>query len=239
MLALIALVIAYLVIAWLVIRRQNGRKKYIMECVGIQIIPLLLSLCVFAVVPKLQRTPKGTINAYEQAFSDIQRLQIISATRNGIEPFEEREKAKITCMELRKEGLLTKISSNSDYHVRNLKHSLPYVVPRAEELLRDIATEFQMLSGTNARFEITSVLRTKEDVIKLQNKNSNATKNSCHLYGTTFDISYASFKVDILNPKSNKELREALSQTLYTLRKEGRCYVKFENKQMCYHITVR
>lgn len=113
------------------------------------------------------------------------------------------------------------------------------MVPKAETLLSDIAREFQVISGTNSRFEVTSVLRTKEDIKKLQGSNANATTNSCHLYGTTFDISYARFRTDVLHPKSNAELREALAQAVYNLREQGRCYVKFEKKQKCYHITVR
>ena len=125
------------------------------------------------------------------------------------------------------------------YYVRGLTHSVPYLVPKAETLLSDIAREFQVISGTNSRFEVTSVLRTKEDIKKLQGSNANATTNSCHLYGTTFDISYARFRTDVLHPKSNAELREALAQAVYNLREQGRCYVKFEKKQKCYHITVR
>ena len=134
---------------------------------------------------------------------------------------------------------LIKISSNSLYYVRNLTHSVPYLVPEAEVLLSDIAREFQAISSPNSRFEVTSVLRTKGDIKKLQGSNANATTNSCHLYGTTFDISYDRFKTDVLHPKSNAELREALSQAVYNLRKQGRCYVKFEKNQKCYHISVR
>lgn len=50
---------------------------------------------------------------------------------------------------------------------------------------------------------------------------------------------YVSFKTDVLHPKNNTELREALSQAVYNMRKQDRCYVKFENNQKCYHITVR
>ena len=52
-------------------------------------------------------------------------------------------------------------------------------------------------------------------------------------------ISHVSFKTDVLHPKNKAELREALSQAVYNMRKQDRCYVKFENNQKCYHITVR
>lgn len=47
------------------------------------------------------------------------------------------------------------------------------------------------------------------------------------------------FKTDVLRLKNNAELREVLSQVVYNMRKQGRCYVKFENNQKCYHINVR
>ena len=56
---------------------------------------------------------------------------------------------------------------------------------------------------------------------------------------TTIDISYVRFGEDSSNPRNLYELRLALAQTLHELRKEGRCYVKIERKQYCYHITVR
>ena len=134
---------------------------------------------------------------------------------------------------------MVEVSSNSLYYVRVLSHCFAFLVPKAEILLADIARDFQTISGTNSRLEVTSILRTKEDISKLQKVNVNATSNSCHCYATTFDISYARFKIDVLHPKTNAELRDALSQAVSNLRKQGRCYVKFEKKQKCYHITVR
>lgn len=124
-------------------------------------------------------------------------------------------------------------------YVRDLTHSIPYVIPKADSLITDIAKSFQEISNSKSRFEITSVLRTKEDIKKLQKNNSLAVKNSCHSYGTTFDISYVNFKHDHFHPKSNKELRKCLAKALRQLQKEGRCYVKKEKNQKCYHITVR
>ena len=59
------------------------------------------------------------------------------------------------------------------------------------------------------------------------------------LDATTVDISYVRFSPDKVRPRNEYELRLALAQTLHELRKEGRCYVKIERKQYCYHITVR
>ncbi len=229
----------YLIVVCLVDRKLSDKTKMVWESVTLHVVPIVMSILLFFIVPKLQPVPKGVITDYERTFCDLQKVQIKVAQANGIQPFNWRNEAKNTCDELTKKGVVAKLSSNSDYHVRVLTHSLPFLVPKAEELLVDIAKSFRKISGTNARFEVTSVLRTKEDVKKLQKHNVNATTNSCHCYGTTFDISYASFKVDMLNPKSNKELRKALAEAIYRLRKEGRCYVKMESAQKCYHITVR
>ena len=131
------------------------------------------------------------------------------------------------------------IESNSKYIVRDLTVSSPYVVPKVEELLDDIAEGFQEKTQSKSRFVVTSVLRTEEDIAKLRKTNVNASSASCHCNATTIDISYVRFGADELKPRNDYELRLALAQTLHELRKAGRCYVKIERKQYCYHITVR
>jgi hypothetical protein len=108
------------------------------------------------------------------------------------------------------------------------------------ELLDDLADRFQERTKSRTRFVVTSVLRTEEDVKKLQRVNGNASSNSCHCNATTIDISYVRFdNKNIAHTRDPYELRLALAEVLYELRKEGRCYVKIERKQYCYHITVR
>ena len=67
-------------------------------------------------------------------------------------------------------------------------------MPKASILLQDIGRNFfdslQVKNIPLTKLLVTSVLRTKEDVRKLRRYNHNATENSCHLYGTTFDIAY-------------------------------------------------
>ena len=92
---------------------------------------------------------------------------------------------------------------------------------------------------------VTSVLRTKEDVKRLRRRNGNASENSAHFYGTTFDISYKRFsKVEDpdgrpMQDVSSDTLKLVLSEVLRDLRKEEACYVKYELKQGCFHITAR
>lgn len=130
-----------------------------------------------------------------------------------------------------------------------MNRSIPYLVPRAAVLLNDIGRAFfdslQMKQVPLHKVIVTSVLRTKDDVEKLRNYNKNATENSCHLYGTTFDICYNRYKTvqDPDGPKrrqvQNDTLKWVLSEVLNDMRRNGRCYVKYEVKQGCYHITVR
>lgn len=231
--------IVYLAIVIWIICKNQSKQKWLYHSLMLQIIPFGMAVGTFVIVPKLQTRIYGKINEAELTFNDLQSKQIVAAKKLGITPINERKDITKYSNQSEQDKKLVKISSNSLYYVRDLTHSVPYLVPKAEALLADIAREFQTISGTNCRFEVTSVLRTKEDISKLQQVNVNATSNSCHCYATTFDISYARFRTDVLYPISNAELREALSQAVYNMRKQDRCYVKFENNQKCYHITVR
>ena len=85
---------------------------------------------------------------------------------------------------------------------------------------------------------VTSVLRTMEDVARLRRRNGNATEQSCHLYGTTFDICYNRYQ-PIERPVRNDTLKWVLSEVLRDMRQQERCYIKYEVKQGCFHMTVR
>ena len=72
------------------------------------------------------------------------------------------------------------------------------------------------------------------------NHNPNAVAVSTHQYGTTFDISYSRFIRDQKeNPRTFQNLSQLLSEVLLEFQTQGRCYVKYEGKQSCFHITVR
>lgn len=91
---------------------------------------------------------------------------------------------------------------------------------------------------------VTSVLRSEEDVERLRRHNLNASENSCHRFGTTFDICYNRYRTvqTELSPRravSNDTLKWVLSEVLRDMRTAGRCYIKYEVKQGCFHLTVR
>ncbi len=88
-------------------------------------------------------------------------------------------------------------------------------------------------------------MRTKDDVVKLRNRNQNATENSCHLYGTTIDVCYNRY-MTIEDPEGprrravrNDTLKWVLSEVLRDFRQDNRCLIKYEVKQGCFHMTVK
>ena len=184
-----------------------------------------------------------SVRKYSEAFPDSNNVQMLAAKRWGVNPVEDRVEAEQRKMDL------VYVGSNPYFYVEKLHRSIPYLVPRAAVLLQDIGRNFfdsLQIKGINLHKPIvTSVTRSKSDVRKLRNYNRNATENSCHLYGTTFDICYNRYKT-VSPPEGeprrqvrNDSLKYVLSEVLNDLRKEGRCYVKYEVKQGCFHITVR
>ena len=140
---------------------------------------------------------------------------------------------------------VVRIESCPDFYVEPPTHSFPYLVPEADALLHEIGSRFndslRVRGGGDYRIKVTSLLRTPATVKKLRRVNRNATSESTHAYGTTFDISYSKFICDNAGSthRSFEDLKNLLGEILHDLRNEGRCYVKYEVKQSCFHITAR
>lgn len=139
---------------------------------------------------------------------------------------------------------IVKLQSSPEYFIDNLTHSLPYLVPEAELLLSDIGRSFrdslQSRGGGDYRIKVTSILRTNSSVNNLRRRNRNAVGGSAHLYGTTFDISYSNFICNSDSvPRTVEDMKLLLTEILRNFRDAGRCYVKHERKQSCFHITAR
>ncbi len=184
--------------------------------------------------------------SYSACFPDSQSVQIEAAMMHGIAPVKNREEAEV----LVKRHELVNICHSPFYAVDNLTHSIPYLVPRAQHLLNTICLNFIdscQVKGLPIHLPIvTSVLRTTDDVANLQRGNKNATTNSCHCYGTTVDIAYNKFMPMTGTYESratllrwNEPMKLVLSEVLNDLRLEGKCYVKYERKQGCFHLTCR
>lgn len=192
---------------------------------------------------KLVKNRIYSVPRFCDAFPDSNNVQLESAKHYGVNPVANRLDA-----EKRKKELVY-IGVSPYYNVDKLKSSIPYLVPRAAILLNNIGQSFMdSLTVKHVplhRFIITSVLRTKEDVEKLRSHNKNATVNSCHLYGTTFDICYNRY-IRVSDPDgvqakatSNDTLKWVLSEVLRDMRESRKCYIKYEVKQGCFHVTVR
>ena len=174
---------------------------------------------------------------YSRTFNDLNDRHLKAARQWGIEPVSAAEVLK------RRPGKVEEIKSCSLYAVDPLNQSQPYLVPRAATLLRTIAANFKdSLSSKGLpsySIIVTSVLRTNESLKKLRRRNLNASANSAHLFGTTFDIAYARFKKSAFRETETDKLKSVLAEVLRDLRNEKRCYVRYEYKQGCFHITVR
>lgn len=188
------------------------------------------------------RNIKGVVS-YKRSFGDLNDVQLRSAKAIGIKPVEKRADAS------RVKGKLVEIASCDKYVVDHLTHSVPYLVPKADELLSTIGENFLDSlenKGLNPnKIIVTSVTRTKEDVKRLRRSNGNASLNSCHFYGTTFDVSWKRFsKIEDPDGRPMQDVRSdtlklVLAEVLRDLKKADKCYVKYELRQGCFHITAR
>jgi len=180
-------------------------------------------------------------------YSDLNELHVKFARANGIKGFKSDKELKENIEKHLSKGELVKIENSKYYVVDKLTHSHPYLTPEASKLLDDIGKRFQQKLTEHKMkkryFQITSLLRTGESQRRLGQSNVNASSNSSHLYGTTFDITYGK----VFNkPKLDKDLEIAdgpaiklLSEVIGELRKEGRCLVVTERRERCFHITVK
>ena len=171
-------------------------------------------------------------------FNDTNGMHISAAESIGIKPIKSLRDA------YNLQRPVVRIATNDHYTVDSLTHSMPFLVPEAAQLLDDIGRRFadtiRARGGHEYRIKVTSVLRTDRSVAKLRRRNRNASEQSAHCYATTFDISYAKFIcLDSTFIVSLADLKNILGEILYDERDKGRCYVKFETKQGCFHITAR
>lgn len=188
------------------------------------------------------RNIHGVIS-YKRSFPDLNEKHLTVAQNIGINPLEDREEAE------NMKGQLIHITDNKFYSVDSLTHSIPYLIPRASELLDTIGSNFLdslTSKGLNPnQIIITSVLRTNKDVKRLRRRNGNASANSAHCYGATFDVSWKRFKKvededgRPLQDVNSDTLKLVLSEVLRDLRQADKCYIKYELKQGCFHITAR
>ena len=184
-----------------------------------------------------------SVQCFKDAFPDSNSVQLSAALKYGVNPVQNSQDAE------RRKKELVYVGSNPYLYIDRLRNSIPYLVPRASKLLQNIGRNFydslQIKGIPLHKIIVTSVMRSKDDVSKLRGRNGNATQNSCHLYGTTFDVCYNRYKT-IEDPDGparhkvrNDTLKWVLSEVLNDMRKSDRCYIKYEVKQGCFHITAK
>lgn len=181
-------------------------------------------------VAEADKHPKRRMNL-SRDFNDINDTHLSAARKLGISPLANRDELT---------GVLNRLVELHDtryYIIDSLTSSVPYLVPRAADFLTALGQLMQEYNGTKSRFIITSVLRTQRDVGMLRRYNTNSSPNSAHCYATTFDITYNRF--DVHGHTWEGPLKEDLARALFDLRARGYCYVKYEYRQACFHVTVR
>ena len=184
-------------------------------------------------------SPYRYIGSFNRDFNDLNDLQLSAAKKIGVKPASTRS-------ELRNRDNLISVQESSTLSIDPLTHSQALLVPEAAVLLNEIGAKFTKTLADDRlplySIIVTSVTRTDEDVTDLRKGNGNASDNSTHVYGTTFDISWRRFhKVDPFDPRdlSPDELKHLLAIVLDSFHEAGRCYIKHERYQACFHITTR
>lgn len=193
------------------------------------------------VIPNKSENYRMFNGNYNKTFNDLPDLHKEAANKHGVGPFKSRSDTALYENKLVKIPKETKI-----FRVDKLTHSIPFLVPEAADLLVEICTNFRdsLFNKDMPLYKpiITSITRTSEDIKRLSKRNINASENSVHQYATTFDIAWTRFdKIDMNDERTRDDgqLKAVLGQVLHDLRQDGRCYVKHERKQSCFHITVR
>ena len=176
--------------------------------------------------------------SYGKTFCDVNDLHLQAADSLGLDIIPEN-RSDIPSIEV-----LIPIRTCELYVVDSLRYSMPYLTEGAKIELDSIASAFRdsLLKKDLVEYKpiVTSALRTEEDVNRLRRSgNPNASDNSAHCYGTTFDISWSRyFREDeselMMRPY---ELTKVLAEVLRDQRNAGRCLVKYEKKECCFHIT--
>ena len=191
----------------------------------------------YSVVPG--ERPYRYIGSFRRDFDDLNPVQLEAAQSLGITPAKCRD-------DLLRTDRLVPLKETPGLKLDDLTHSVPLMVPEAVRLAQEIGAAFRYQLEVDGqplyRPIVTSVTRTAEDMDKLRQRNGNASLNSTHCYGTTLDISWQRY--DKVNPEDPRtiepeELKHLLARVLRAFHEDGRCYVKHERRQACFHITVR
>ncbi len=166
-------------------------------------------------------------------------------------------------------GELVKLESDPEklYYFYNVREHYRYITPMASNGLDFITERFQEnLSAKGnqhiVKVAISSLLRPVKYQRGLTARNINASIESTHSYGASFDIYFDDYYVSLPEPVTEnaaaREIQEnirrrfgfligdalrsqfhsVLMETLIQLQDEGLLYAILERKQRCYHVTI-
>lgn len=222
--------------------RRRLKKKYrrALHLILAGLVLLIALICLARHCEQREPEPSRyypSIRNLKAQFNDLNPLHLEAGRSLGLaEPPESRE--DIDTWRLRE------IKDCRYYVVDRLDYSVPYLTRGGARLLDEIGENFrdslEAKGMIPVRFKLSSVLRTKDDVRRLRRSgNVNASENSSHCYGCTFDIAWASYDLPKRYNATWDQYRGVMAEVLRDLRAEGKCYVKFEAKESCFHITSR
>lgn len=175
--------------------------------------------------------------SYGKVFDDINETHLEKAQAVGLKKIPEK-RDDIDA------NLLVKVENTDYLEIDDLRYSVPYLTANAARVLNHIAKAFndslQRKQFPVYKLVVTSILRTEEDVTRLRKSgNPNASDNSSHCYGTTFDISHSRYYREVETDEFMQpyELTKVLAEVLRDEKNAGRILVKYEKKEHCFHIT--
>ena len=174
---------------------------------------------------------------YAKTFADVNEAHLEKARAIGLKAIPAKRDNIDT-------SSLERIEDDDFLVVDKLCYSVPYLTRGAAEELHRIAKAFsdslESKQFPDYKLVVSSILRTEEDVQRLRRSgNPNASDNSAHCYGTTFDITYTRYWRDVETDEFMQpyELTKILAEVLRDEKNAGRCLVKYERKEHCFHIT--
>ena len=178
---------------------------------------------------------------YAESLSDRLPSYLEHSFKAGIRFIPNRIKEVVPLV---KSGKLIWVGTTVYYDLDTMYYSYPYLTPRTVAFLSELGERFHAkLENTGlecSRFTLTSLLRTTSSVKRLRKNNRNSVRNSAHLHGTTFDVSYRTFSFKRPLTKSEVDfLQFVLAKAIWEMRNQGKCWATYETWQTCFHVVVK
>ncbi|MCQ2143605.1 MAG: DUF5715 family protein [Bacteroidales bacterium] len=215
--------------------RNTPLKKLLIAVVAILAIVLIGHVLIHKEHSTLPAV--AGVSNFSRTFNDLNDKHLEAARLYGLGPIEDRAEAA------RLKRKLVEIKDSKTYIVDEMTYSVPYLTKSAKQALDGIAEAFadSLKSKGYPRYRliVTSLLRTEEDMANLRKANLNASPNSTHRYATSFDISWKRFDKSATGEAPAESLKLILSEVLRDQKNAETVFVKYEQKEACFHITSR